>query len=180
MFHLVDGTDAFWFSLPAHILFPQRTTQFAYSLDAAILLLLLIAHTRSSKSKTAPEPGAALKTSPATADHTPEYNDKDVERVVAANAWDAEWVELEPVKPTTKRMSRAVVPASASPAKLLAPPTVLDADEQLVSDSIYDRAGPVSPAQKLVLHLIAGFATGLLPLLQVRATAGLCHRSHAR
>jgi hypothetical protein len=43
VFHLVNNRDAYWFSLPAHILLPQRTTQFAYSIDLVILMCALSA-----------------------------------------------------------------------------------------------------------------------------------------
>ena len=36
----VDGASAFWFSLPAHILFPQRTVQHAYPLALTALLFV--------------------------------------------------------------------------------------------------------------------------------------------
>ena len=51
VFHLVNAPDAFWFSLPAHILFPQRTTQFAYSIDIVILLLVLVSQLQTPTGK---------------------------------------------------------------------------------------------------------------------------------
>jgi hypothetical protein len=51
VFHLVHQVDAFWFSFVAHILMPQRTTQYAYPMDIAILLILFVAQHRSAKEK---------------------------------------------------------------------------------------------------------------------------------
>uniref|UniRef100_A0A7S4IKM9 Uncharacterized protein n=1 Tax=Vannella robusta TaxID=1487602 RepID=A0A7S4IKM9_9EUKA len=37
--------EFYWFSLPAHILFPQRTTQFAYSISLLVLIVIHKAYT---------------------------------------------------------------------------------------------------------------------------------------
>lgn len=162
MFHLVDGSDAFWFSLPAHILFPQRTTQFAYSLDVAILLLLFVAQAQIVKPKQAveiPSDAIAAEAGSAKKDGTTD------------NAWSDDWVDFDAVKTASSSLSHRTV-TGPSPAKPPAAAPRMPAAKRVeeVSNanmSLFELIGPISPQQKFALHLVAGFATGLLPLLQV-------------
>jgi hypothetical protein len=170
---LVDNTDAFWFSLPAHILYPQRTTQFAYSLDVAILLILVVAH---HQGRVAAKKLRGKDASPAVAQHVQPHLEKDVEvdEKAAVDAWEAGWDAFETKKPSSL-LHRPAATVTALPGKAAVgtkPPTSTTSDEDTDDErsvyhtDVYSRVGPVSTTQKFALHVLAGFATGLLPLLQ--------------
>ena len=177
-FHFVDSTDAMWFSLPAHILLPQRTTQFAYSLDLAVLLLVLVAHTRA---------GAIPKPKADVGDDTPVADAVDGDNTRGS----ATTVASTPNKPHDSGVRRRAGKGDTSVVKTgKQTPTPAKGKEKRngrvkaeACVSPYEAGGVVTSSQKLLLHVCAGVATGLLPLAHphsfvavgtVLAVAALC------
>ncbi len=139
VFHISGGRDVYWFSLPAHILFPQRTTQFAYPLDLVILLAVYIAVARNPKEKA----DGDIDQQGGLGGRAPVISDPGLDRRLTAS-------------PGARDASSA--------------------DTSKVARAALQTHGDLSNPQRLKLHVFAGFVTGLLPFVHVRAGASVSIR----
>ena len=139
VFHLV-GRDVYWFSLPAHILFPQRTTQFAYPLDLAILLAVYIAVARNPKQKT----------------------DKDGDDGGDGNGVTGVGGRAIKAPDSGSGSGSGRLPGSPS-----SKDDANGKDKEVVD--VQAVAGDLTNPQRLKLHMFAGLCTGLLPFVHVSA-----------
>ena len=161
----VRGMSAMWFSLPAHILFPQRTVQHAYPLAVSALLLIY----NGTSGKPAPE----LKSTESSTEPQIAGGSDEEGELIQGKKYETEIVQRKNnlqtggrsrtyVAATTSRLNEDQVIAGSAAAGSTAasggaPSTIIKPTKPNI---------PFSHKSQRNLFFFAGFVTALIPLMQ--------------